>query len=57
MINVLITGANGDIGQRLIQVLLQGLHQLCCCVRNKLRFEAEQQNNDFHVAEMEFLEA
>ena len=37
--NILITGANGYIGQRLIQVLLQEEHQLYCCVRNKERFE------------------
>ncbi|MFN5646748.1 MAG: hypothetical protein ACK458_04455 [Sphingobacteriales bacterium] len=34
----------GYIGQRLIQVMLQGTHQLYCCVRNKQRFEAEHQN-------------
>lgn len=56
MMNVLITGANGYIGQRLIQVLLQGSHQLYCCVRNKQRFEAEHQNPAIHVVEVDFLE-
>lgn len=54
--NVLITGANGYIGQRLIQVLLQSNHQLYCCVRNKQRFEAEHQHPSINIVEIDFLQ-
>ncbi len=37
--NILITGANGYIGQRLIPELLHEKHKLYFCVRNKERFE------------------
>jgi nucleoside-diphosphate-sugar epimerase len=52
--NVLITGANGYIGQRLIQFLLLQ-HQLCCCVRNKKRLEAEHTYPHIHIVEIDFL--
>ena len=35
---ILLTGATGYIGQRLIPVLLEQGHQVVCCVRNKNRF-------------------
>jgi uncharacterized protein YbjT (DUF2867 family) len=53
--NILITGANGYIGQRLIQVLLQNDHHLYCCVRNKERFEAEHQHPSISIVEIDFL--
>jgi uncharacterized protein YbjT (DUF2867 family) len=53
--NILITGANGYIGQRLIQFLLQGQHRLYCCVRNKDRFAAEHSHPTIHIIEMDFL--
>ncbi len=53
--NILITGANGYIGQRLIEFLLQSQHQLYCCVRNKERFEADYTNPDIHIIEIDFL--
>ena len=37
--NILITGANGYIGQRLIPVLVEQGHQIYCCVRNRKRFD------------------
>ena len=37
---ILVTGANGYIGQRLIPVLLEHGHHLICCVRQKNRFDA-----------------
>jgi uncharacterized protein YbjT (DUF2867 family) len=52
--NILITGANGYIGQRLIQLLLQGQHQLYCCVRNRERFEAEHTHPHIHIIEIDF---
>jgi uncharacterized protein YbjT (DUF2867 family) len=54
--NVLITGANGYIGQRLIPVLLEAGHQLYCCVRNRARFEEEHQHPQIHIIEIDFLQ-
>jgi uncharacterized protein YbjT (DUF2867 family) len=54
--NILITGANGYIGQRLIQMLLPLQHQLFCCVRNKERFEVEHTHPNIHIIEVDFLE-
>ena len=53
--NILITGANGYIGQRLIEFLLQAQHQLYCCVRNKERFESDYTHPDIHIIEIDFL--
>jgi uncharacterized protein YbjT (DUF2867 family) len=38
---ILLTGATGYIGKRLLPVLLQQGHQVVCCVRDKNRFPAE----------------
>ncbi|MFA8449594.1 MAG: SDR family oxidoreductase [Bacteroidales bacterium] len=38
MAKILITGANGYIGKRIISVLLEHGHDLVCCVRDKSRF-------------------
>ena len=54
--NILITGANGYIGQRLIPVLLEDGHHLYCCVRNKIRFEGEHQHERLEIIEVDFLE-
>jgi len=53
--NILITGANGYIGQRLIPVLLEEGHQLYCCVRNRNRFETEHQHEKVIIIEIDFL--
>ena len=53
--NVLITGANGYIGQRLIPVLMQDGHKLYCCVRDKHRFEGEHLHEMLHTIEADFL--
>jgi uncharacterized protein YbjT (DUF2867 family) len=53
--NILITGANGYIGQRLIPVLLEEGHQLYCCVRNRNRFESEHQHEKVIIIEIDFL--
>jgi uncharacterized protein YbjT (DUF2867 family) len=54
--NILITGANGYVGQRLIPVLLEAGHSLYCCVRNRQRFEAEHFHPDIHIIEIDFLQ-
>lgn len=52
---ILITGANGYIGQRLLPPLLAQGHELYCCVRSKQRFEQEHGNPSLHVLEIDFL--
>ena len=53
--NILITGANGYIGQRLIPVLLKDEHRLICCVRNRSRFDEEQSSALIEAIEVDFL--
>lgn len=53
--NILITGANGYIGQRLIPALLEQNHVLYCCIRNKNRFEDEHKNENIYTTEIDFL--
>ncbi len=53
--NILITGANGYIGQRLIPVLLEDEHRLLCCVRNRSRFDEEQSSPLIQAIEADFL--
>ena len=53
--NILITGANGYIGQRLIPVLLEDEHRLICCVRNRSRFDEEQSSPLIEAIEADFL--
>jgi uncharacterized protein YbjT (DUF2867 family) len=54
--NILITGANGYIGQRLIPLLLAEGHYLHCCVRNRRRFEEEHTHPRIAIHEIDFLE-
>ncbi len=54
--NILITGANGYIGQRLIPVLLEQGHHLFCCVRDKARFEDEHKHDRIQTIEVDFLQ-
>ncbi len=53
---ILVTGANGYIGQRLIPVLLEQGHELFCCVRNRKRFEAEHTHPRISIIEVDFLQ-
>ncbi len=53
---ILITGANGYIGQRLIPVLLDQGHTLICCVRDKNRFFRENKYKEVTVIEVDFLQ-
>lgn len=52
--NVLLTGANGYIGERLIPVLLEQGHTLYCCVRNKSRFVASHSDERLITIEIDF---
>lgn len=54
--NVLITGANGYIGQRLIPALLEAGHNLYCCVRSKKRFKADNSTKNLSIIEVNFLD-
>jgi uncharacterized protein YbjT (DUF2867 family) len=54
-LNILVTGANGYIGQRLIPVLLQQGHNLYCCVRDKERFDDENPHERVRTIEVDFL--
>ncbi|RFM26514.1 SDR family oxidoreductase [Deminuibacter soli] len=53
---LLITGANGYIGQRLIPALLAQGHELYCCVRSRRRFEQEHAAENIHIIEIDFLQ-
>lgn len=55
--DILITGANGYIGQRLVSALLEQKepHQLHCLVRNRRRFEVEHIHERIHIRELDFL--
>lgn len=52
---ILITGANGYIGRRLIPVLLEQGHELFCCVRDKARFDWYQRHERLQTLELDFL--
>ncbi len=52
---ILITGANGYIGRRLIPVLLEQGHELFCCVRDKARFDWHLRHERLHTLELDFL--
>ncbi|MBC7887332.1 MAG: SDR family oxidoreductase [Ferruginibacter sp.] len=54
--NILVTGANGYIGQRLLPVLVAEGHRVYCCVRNRKRFEEEHSNEHVHIIEVDLLE-
>jgi len=58
--NVLVTGANGYIGLRLIQALLETGHDITAVVRDRRRFPASNFGENqarLHIAEADFLDA
>ncbi|SHF86152.1 Uncharacterized conserved protein YbjT, contains NAD(P)-binding and DUF2867 domains [Fodinibius roseus] len=55
--NILLTGATGYIGQRLLPVLLDEGHHVICCTRDKHRFDTSQYPADqIDVIEVDLLE-
>ena len=54
---ILLTGANGYIGKRLLPSLINEGHEVICCVRDKNRFHppANTNNRKFSVLEVDFL--
>lgn len=52
---ILLTGATGYIGQRLLPVLLNHGHQVVCCVRDKNRFDSSRYSGNIQVLEVDFL--
>ncbi|MFC1556929.1 SDR family oxidoreductase [candidate division KSB1 bacterium] len=55
---LLLTGATGYIGQRLLPALLEDGHEVTCCVRDKSRFDpAKYQSGSIKVIEVDFLDA
>jgi uncharacterized protein YbjT (DUF2867 family) len=55
---ILLTGTTGYIAQRLLPLLLEGGHELYCCLRDKSRFDLEKYK-DFKITilEVDFLNA
>ena len=55
---ILLTGATGYIGQRLLPILAGKGHEVVCCVRDKARFTIQNYNSlPVSVVETDFLRA
>lgn len=55
---ILLTGANGYIGMRLLPQLLAAKHEVVCAVRDKERLSIDQETRDaVEIIEIDFLEA
>ena len=52
---ILLTGANGYIGKRLLPVLLKNGHEVICCVRDKSRFKHSEEEKNITIWEHDFL--
>ncbi|HEX2868140.1 MAG TPA: SDR family oxidoreductase [Ignavibacteriales bacterium] len=55
---ILLTGANGYIGKRLLPLLLAGGHEVFCCVRDKNRFHYQTspaEPGQLNILEIDFL--
>jgi len=53
---ILITGATGYIGKRLLPALLEQGHEVICCVRDKNRLTKYQASCNIQIWEVDFLE-
>lgn len=55
---ILLTGATGYIGKRLLPILLKEGHEVICCIRDKKRFNAEKYSSPrLQVIEVNFLDS
>ncbi len=55
---IILTGATGYIGKRLLPSLLQQGHHVICCVRDRSRFQIiEKYRDQIEVCEIDFLKA
>lgn len=55
--NILLTGATGYIGQRLLPALLEQGYTVYCCVRDEKRFDRKKYNSDnIHIIRVDFLD-
>lgn len=55
---ILLTGATGYIGKRLLPLLLDQGHEVICCVRDKSRFYyPKRDTKNIHLLEVDFLDA
>ena len=53
---VLLTGANGYIGKRLLPVLIEFGHEVLCCVRDRNRFQIDKEYlESITIVEVDFL--
>jgi len=55
-LNILLTGANGYIGKRLLPALLEKGHHVICCVRDRQRFALKDIYPGIEVWEHDFLQ-
>ena len=51
---ILLTGATGYIGQRVLPLLLENGHSVICCVRNRQRFEQQHSHKNLTSIEVDF---
>ena len=51
---ILLTGANGYVGRRLIPILLEQGHEIYCCVRNRDRFGLGLNHDRLKIIEVDF---
>lgn len=51
---ILLTGATGYIGQRVLPLLLENGHKVVCCVRNRQRFEQQHSHKNLSSIEVDF---
>ena len=55
---ILLTGATGYIGKRLLPILLKEGHEVICCIRDKKRFNTEKYSSPrLQVIEVNFLDS